>query len=321
MPATTQVPPVAPTPEPAAPASDADPDAPARPLIREPAPGKINLYLHVTGQYPNGYHSLDSLVVFTRLGDTVDVSPGGKRAGIRLTCDGPFAADLGAPDGNLVLRAARLLADRAGRNDEAVDIRLTKRLPVASGIGGGSADAAAAIRALARLWDLGGDPAMLFEIAQELGADVPMCLGCRARPVCAVGGIGDEIAPAPLLPPFHLLLVNPGVMQPTPAVFAAREGAFSEAAPLDRVPENAADLARELKRRTNDLTDAAIALTPDIRTAIDAVAATPDCLLARMSGSGATVFGSFETAGHAEIAAGQLRAAYPDWWVRATALL
>ncbi len=289
-------------------------------LISEPAPAKINLYLHVTERYPSGYHGLDSLVVFSRLGDTIGLNAGKAGSGIRLSIEGPFADDLSGEADNLVVRAAHGLAAAAGIEAADVDLTLTKRLPVASGIGGGSADAAAALRALARYWDV-TDPAPLFEVAQALGADVPMCLGSRARPVMQVAGIGDEIAAAPALPACHLLLVNPGTAVSTPDVFKARTGDFSNPLPLDRAPEDAADLARELKRRANDLTDAAVALSPEIRIAMNAVAATPDCLLARMSGSGATVFGLFETPGEAETAAGALRDAHPDWWVRATGLL
>lgn len=313
---------MSPTPEPSETSADAtDTDWQAKPLISEPAPAKINLYLHVTDKYPSGYHELDSLVVFTRLGDTVEISPGAKGSGIRLTCDGPFAGNLGMNEDNLVARAATMLAEQSGRIDEGLEIKLTKRLPVASGIGGGSADAAATIRGLANLWQLGGNPAMLFEVALELGADVPMCLTSRARGVCRVGGIGDEIFPSPALPYIHLVLVNPGVAQSTPAVFAARDRGFSDAAPIEEPGADAAALAEQLAGRRNDLTKAAVSLSPAIANVLSALSGMPDCLLARMSGSGATCFGIFADPGEAETAAGLLRERHPDWWVRATALM
>jgi len=313
--------PTAAEPMPAANPDDPENDATPSPLISEPAPAKVNLYLHVTEKFPSGYHGLDSLVVFTRLGDTVTLAAGPKGGGIRLSLDGPFADGLAGEDDNLVLRAARRLAEAAGIEGADIDLTLTKRLPVASGIGGGSADAAAALRALARHWSLEARPDLLFEVALGLGADVPMCLGCRARPVVQVGGIGDEIAPAPALPACHMLLVNPGVGVATPPVFAARTGDFSEPMPLDAAPEDAAAFASELKRRSNDLTEPAISLAPEIAGVLDAVASTPGCLLARMSGSGATVFGLYADAGAAETAAGLLRETHPEWWVRATGLL
>lgn len=291
-----------------------------RRVIAEPAPAKINLYLHVTDRYPNGYHALDSLVVFTRLGDTVEIAEAAKAGGISLTCDGPFSDQLSGPDDNLVTEAARMLAVATGNTDKGIDIRLTKRLPVASGIGGGSADAAATIRALATLWGLGDRPDMLFEVALSLGADVPMCLGSRARAVCRVSGIGDEVAPSPPLPSLHLVLVNPGVAQPTPAVFKARTGDFSPPDPIDEPGGSAEALAEQLAGRRNDLTDAAISLTPVIAEVIGALSQSPNCLLARMSGSGATCFGLFRDGGDAETAAGLLRERHEDWWIRATAL-
>ncbi|MEQ8666828.1 MAG: 4-(cytidine 5'-diphospho)-2-C-methyl-D-erythritol kinase [Rhodospirillales bacterium] len=310
----------APTPEVLSPDNDAEPRGGAAPVVREPAPAKVNLYLHVTNKFPSGYHGIDSLVVFTRLGDTVEISPAAPGAGIRLIVDGPFADDLGDAVDNLVFRAAATLAERTGIGD-GVDIRLTKRLPVASGIGGGSADAAAVIRALARLWDLGGAPDLLFEVALGLGADVPMCLGSVARKVCQVSGIGDEIAPAPPLPACHLVLVNPGGAVATPAVFSARDGAFSKPMPIENPAADAAALAEALKQRGNDLTAPAEGLLPAIGTVLAELGGARECLLARMSGSGATCFGLFATPADAETAAGRLRDTHPDWWVRATAVL
>ncbi len=181
------------------------------------ARAKVNLYLHVLGRRPDGYHLLDSLVVFADVGDRIEVAAA---ESLRLAIDGPFAAEVPAGDDNLVLRAARALAQAVGR-PAAAAIRLTKSLPVASGIGGGSADAAATLRALVRLWRLDIDGERLRRLALALGADVPMCL--RARPVF-VGGIGERIEEAPELPPCALLLVNPRVALPTPRGVRATRG-------------------------------------------------------------------------------------------------
>ena len=182
-----------------------------------PAPAKINLYLHVTGRRADGYHELDSLVVFADLGDTVTVAPD---HGLRLTIDGPFASALPAGGDNLVLRAARALADAAGVEAKAA-IGLTKRLPVAAGLGGGSADAAAALGALAALWGIEAGSEMLEDFARGLGADVPACLGGRPA---FVGGIGEALSPAPPLPPAWVVLANCGRALSTAAVFAAYAG-------------------------------------------------------------------------------------------------
>jgi len=206
-----------------------------------------------------------------------------------------------------VLRAARALAAAAGVPARAA-LTLTKRLPLASGIGGGSADAAAALRALDALWGLGWAQARLAEVALSLGADVPACLG--ARP-CVMGGIGEVLRPAPRLPPCGLVLANPRRALATPAVFRARRGGFGAAAALPAGWPDAAALARDLAGFRNDLEPAAIALCPAVGEVLAALRALPGCLLARMSGSGATCFGLFADAAAAEAAA----AALPrGWW-------
>ena len=194
---------------------------PAPVELRLRARAKVNLYLQVTGKRPDGYHELDSLMVFPDVGDELSLE---RATELSLEVDGPFAAALEAegPD-NLVLRAARALGALAG-GGQGARLRLTKNLPVAAGIGGGSADAAAALRGLVRLWGLEVPEARLQALALELGADVPPCL--ESRPVFA-RGIGEILTPAPSLPPFWMVLVNPGVPVQTPAVFKARQGAFS----------------------------------------------------------------------------------------------
>lgn len=271
--------------------------------VTEAAPAKINLCLHVTGRRADGYHLIDSLVVFAGVADRVTAASG---HGLTLGITGPEAAGLSDEADNLVLRAARAM----GEAD--VSLTLWKALPVASGIGGGSADAAAALRALARLT---GTPLPDAATVLALGADVPVCLaGHPAR----MQGVGEVLAPLPPLPPLWVVLVNPRVAVPTPLVFAA----------LDR-PENpvipdlpssgwtdARQLAEWLVARTrNDLERPAHGVERVIADVAAALAATTGCLMTRMSGSGATCFGLFATAGKAQAAAAQVRAARPGWWV------
>lgn len=280
------------------------------------AAAKLNLYLHALGKRPDGYHELDSLVVFASAGDVITVTPAD---GFSLTIDGPFGAPLmaEASGDNLVSRAAHRLAEAVGRRPD-VAVRLTKNLPVASGIGGGSADAAATLRALARLWDLADDDPRLLAVAPRLGADVPVCLFGRTA---YFGGAGEQVVPGPVLPDAGLLLVNPGVHMPTKDVFAARQGAWSQAGRLDRDPLDVEDLAHLLRRRHNDLGAAAQSLSPVIGDVLAALDASPGCLWSRMSGSGATCIGLYASPARAELAAELIARVRPDWWVMPAALL
>ena len=262
------------------------------------APAKVNLYLHVTGKRDDGYHLLDSLAVFPAVGDVVGVAPA---AALGLNISGRFGAVLQAEPDNLLLRAARRLRPGAG-----VALTLEKNLPVASGIGGGSADAAAALRLLARHWDIA---APLHEAALALGADVPVCL---ASAPARMAGIGEILSPAPRLPRFGMVLVNPGVAVATPAVFKARQGPFSAAAALPEAWHDARDMAAALGRLTNDLQAPAVALQPVIGEVLTALESLPGALLARMSGSGATCFAIFATPEQAAAAAEKIR--HPGWW-------
>jgi 4-diphosphocytidyl-2-C-methyl-D-erythritol kinase len=283
--------------------------------VAEPAPAKLNLYLHVLGRRDDGYHRLDSLVAFADIADIVAAAPAD---GLSLAINGPFAAALGTDVAdNLVVRAARLLADRLGREPRA-RLLLTKNLPVASGIGGGSSDAAACLRALAKLWRAELPAEELAALALRLGADVPVCLTRRPS---WLGGIGDEVASAPKLPPAGLLLVNPGIPLPTPAVFRARSGPFSDPARFGASPRDAADLAALLAERRNDLTAAAIGVVPAVAEILAALERLPGALLARMSGSGATCFALFATRDAAAAAGRRLREARPAWWIAAGRLL
>lgn len=258
----------------------------------------------MTGRRADGYHLLDSLVVFAEIGDSVMVAPGDA---LSLAIDGPESAALAAEPDNLVLRAARALAAAAGIDPLGL-LHLIKRLPVASGIGGGSADAAAALRALNRLWRLGRTEAQLAALALQLGADVPVCIASRPA---RMAGVGEVLSAAPRLPHCGLLLVNPRVSLPTPAVFRARQGAFSLPATLCDGWSEATGMARDLAVLGNDLQQPAISLCPPIAEVLAAIAAQPNCLLARMSGSGATCFGLFPSAATAAAAAAALP---PAWW-------
>ena len=278
-----------------------------------PARAKINLYLHVTGRRADGYHCLDSLIVFARLADTIEVEANGE---LVLDIDGPFAMGLATDQNNLVLQAAMSLAQAAGISARA-RIKLYKNLPVAAGLGGGSADAAATLLALRALWNLPTDDITLNALAARLGADVPVCLTTRPS---LVRGIGHDLLPAPPMPSFALLLVNPGLALSTAAVFEGLQKQFASSHPWRESPHNAVALAQSLAQRRNDMEPAARRLTPVIGDVIEALSALPGCRLARMSGSGATCFGLFDDLAGAEGAAKKLAAARTDWWVRASAI-
>ena len=257
--------------------------------MQERAAAKVNLYLHVTGRRPDGYHTLDSLAVFADVGDALRATAA---EALTLQVEGSFGAGLDAGEGNLVMRAARALHRAAGVSPGAA-IRLEKALPVASGIGGGSADAAAALRLLSGLWGFALPPAGLAAVAAELGADVPVCLlSAPSR----MGGVGDLLGVAPSLPAYGLALVNPGIEVSTAAVFGARDGGFSEAAVLPARWGDAAEMAAGLRTLRNDLEEPATALCPAVADVLAWLRAQPGCLLARMSGSGSTCFGLFGTA-------------------------
>jgi 4-diphosphocytidyl-2-C-methyl-D-erythritol kinase len=284
------------------------------------APAKLNLYLHVGPPMADGRHPLDSLAAFADIGDDLAAAPAD---GLSLRIDGPFGAALAADPDNLVLRAARALAQAAGREPNAA-LRLTKRLPIASGIGGGSADAAAALRALSALWSLNLPADALEAIAAGLGADVPVCVGSRPS---VMTGTGETLAPAPALPAeVGVVLVNPGVAAPTGPVYrvfdALTPGRADFAAPAlpAAVPDLDA-LVGLLKARRNDLETAATALVPPIADVLAALRTAPGVRLARMSGSGATCFGLAPDRARAEAAAAAIAGRHPGWWVAAGLLL
>jgi 4-diphosphocytidyl-2-C-methyl-D-erythritol kinase len=282
-------------------------------VLVEKAPAKINLTLRVLGRRADGYHRLESLVAFADFADTLSLQPGGDAA---LDITGPFAAACGPVAGNLVLKALAALRERvAGLN--AGCFVLEKNTPVAAGLGGGSADAAAALRLLARGNGLALDDARLAAAAPAVGADVPVCLESRAR---IMRGVGEELSAALELPPLAALLVNPGVPLATRDVFARFAGNQDGKISLAGVPRERAALIEWLGAQGNDLTPSAIACVPVIADVLQALGALPGARLARMSGSGPTCFALFASAGEAAAAARLLQAERKDWWVYPTTL-
>ncbi|MDA0338764.1 MAG: 4-(cytidine 5'-diphospho)-2-C-methyl-D-erythritol kinase [Proteobacteria bacterium] len=277
--------------------------------VVETACAKINLYLHITGIRDNGYHELDSLFVFANFGDLVSFD---ENEVFSLEVSGPYSASVPSGDDNLILRAASAFAVASGQTKGA-KISLVKNLPVASGIGGGSADAAAVLRGLNRLWKTGWTNAALAEIGLILGADIPAWVACR--PV-QVSGIGEILAASVLLPRIWIVLVNPGVSVSTPDVFGLfdEEADFSAAAPLVAV-SSFEDFVAELKSRRNDLGKPAEHLVPAISDVLKALTGQAGCSFTRMSGSGATCFGLFQTATAAKAAKSHISRDYPHWWV------
>jgi 4-diphosphocytidyl-2-C-methyl-D-erythritol kinase len=274
------------------------------------APAKINLALHVVGRRDDGYHLIDTLVAFTRFGDRLTI---GLADVDSFAVSGPFAAGLEADTSTLVLRARDALRTAFGPLP-SVAITLEKNLPVASGIGGGSSDAAAALRTLARLWSLPVDADGLARIGLALGADVPMCIA--SQPTRATG-IGEQLHPLPHLPPLGIVLVNSGAPVSTAAVFGAL--AQRDGSPLPDLPASFEfhTLCNWLELTRNDLQEPAGALEPSIGRTIAALRKAGGHFV-RMSGSGATCFGLFESGNLAKRAATALRARHPDWFVAAT---
>lgn len=285
--------------------------APALATAVEPAPAKVNLDLLVTGRRADGYHELDSLVVFTALGDSVAL---GRPGDPPLTLCGPRAAGLPV-EGNLVARAAAAFA--SATRQKAPPLVLDKQLPVAAGLGGGSADAAAALRLLDRsrstrlgLW-------RLAEIGEAIGSDLPACVHART---VRMRGRGERLDPVVGLPELWLVLVNPGIELLTGPVFAALAGPGEPRRQGLKAAPGFAAFVAWLAEQRNDLERAAIGLCPPIARVLAALAAQPGCALARMTGSGPTCFGLFADAAAAERAAAVLARAEPDWWVRASGL-
>ena len=276
--------------------------------VRIFAPAKINLFLHVGGKRADAYHELESLVVFARAGDELAFDRADE---FSLTIDGPFAGALTPDPDNLVLKAARALADRGGVR-EGARIVLTKNLPIASGIGGGSADAAATLRGLARLWNLNITPEQLRKVGETLGSDVPVCIGCTPA---WMEGRGEKVTELSGIPEVPMVLVNPGIAVPTGKVFAALKERRGIGLPRPGAMKDGRDLVAYLKTTANDLEAPARRVAPVISEVLDALAMQPGTLLSRMSGSGATCFAIFESNEFAKGTARALNARNPGWWI------
>jgi len=277
----------------------------------EPAPAKINLSLHVVGQQNNGYHLLEGLSVFTQLSDGLTIREAQKD---RLHIIGPFAKKLDNENDNIILRAVALFRVHwPNAIPEGLDITLEKHLPVAAGIGGGSADAAAALRIAARMSKRKVSVSELADVALQLGADVPMCLFSRT---CLVAGVGEEVQIVEPFPSLHLVLANPGIAVSTADIFGKLKSKNNpKMAVLPTDPNDIDALGLWLQDTRNDLEAPAIESAPEISMLSDTLSEQSGCLLARMSGSGATVFGVFSEEGSAMAAAQQMRKAYPNAWV------
>ncbi len=287
-------------------------------ILFERAPAKVNLSLHVVRRREDGFHELESLVAFSCLGDTLSLYPDGDSS---LAVSGPRAVDAGPVESNLVLKAENALRQRIpGLKTGA--FRLTKSLPAAAGIGGGSSDAAAALRLLARANGLSTDDSRVLDAAAATGSDVPVCLGTRAR---MMRGRGEILGPVLRLPPLFAVLVNPGVAVETKAVFSRMGLSPGESYGFGAHPPvtgdiTFGDLMRALKKSRNDMEDAASVMAPVINHVVAVLSAARGCALARMSGSGATCFALFETWRQASKAARAIRADHPEWWVKACSL-
>ena len=288
----------------------------------EIAYAKVNLALHVLHRRTDGYHSLESLVAFADYGDMLKATPA-PEGRMRLSVTGAFAEVLRQttkPENNLVIRAATELARAAGKTPIApTQIDLVKRIPIAAGLGGGSADAAAALRLLDREWKISLGTERLAEIGQRLGADVPMCLA--SKPLVAKG-IGERIRLVPNMPSLPIVLAHPGVPIPTAEVFARLPE--DERSGLPALPDKfptVLEVIFWLRQARNDLAEPAAAVNKAAASAAKTLMRDPDCMFARMSGSGAAAFGIFINLAAAERAAERLRAAKPDWWIVAARTL
>ena len=287
------------------------------PSASEMAYAKVNLALHLVERLPNGYHQLDSIVAFVDIGDQLQatINPQGT---LQLSIDGAYGQNLPTED-NLIIRAAQCLQQQAQLSMGA-HIRLSKHIPVGAGLGGGSADAAAALRLLNRLWGLGYSDAMLAELGEQLGADIPACIFSQAT---RMEGIGEQLTAMPYVPSMPLLLVYPNVPLWTPDVYRAMTNKpFSGR--LSAIPSIGSSMdswIQWLQQCGNDLEYAAHTLNPHIATMLQALAFVDGCMLARMSGSGSACFGIFATNEHAAAAEQKIRSAHPSWWVRASQIL
>lgn len=285
--------------------------------IRLSAPAKINLTLVVTGKRPDGYHVLDSLVAFADLGDVIELA---EASSFSFSVSGPFASmftpeevDPSASSENIAVRAVYALA-AAERRPPNVSLHLIKNLPLASGLGGGSADAAAVVRCLQKLWGISSDSPYLPDLLKSLGSDVPVCWRCSAQ---RVRGIGDILEDAPIFPPLSVVLVNPLKPCPTVDVFRRHKGFHKGLPSFPARFDSVHRFVEFLEAQGNDLLPAALQVVPEIGACLEALSKQKGCFLSRLSGSGATCFGVFEDRLQSQEAAKRLARLFPAWWVQA----
>ena len=281
---------------------------PTRKMIKVTAHAKVNLTLHVVGQRANGYHELQSLVCLTEFGDQIHLSPA---AGFSFQVIGPYASGIPVDESNLVVQAAKFMAQKHSKSLDC-HIILEKNLPMASGIGGGSSDAAAVMRALSQYFSV---PLPNVDELMTLGADIPVCM---TTGLTLMEGAGEDVTQLSAAPNWGVVLVNPNVGVSTPVVFNALNSKRN--LPMQDVAENCVDIAW-LGDQRNDLEAPAMAMVPEVGAVVDAISAAPHCQMARMSGSGATCFGVFADIKHANAAAERLQRAHPDWWVVSTKIV
>jgi len=278
--------------------------------VQRIAPAKVNLALHVTGQRADGYHLLDTLVAFTNFGDHLDIAVS---EWPKASVSGPFGPGLSMDSGNLVSRAEAMWRQAVGQTLPPVRIHLTKNLPIASGIGGGSADAAATLLGLSDLFDRPLPAKQLHTLAVQLGADVPMCLAGQSLRATGIGEAFEPVA----MNSHAIVLVNPGVEVATPDVFAALKTKFNAALTPPPFNEEAEDWVTWLRDQRNDLQDPASQVAPEVAQCLIALAQQDGCLFHRMSGSGATCFGLFVDDDLAQAAAAKIVVQHPNWWAQA----
>ncbi len=293
--------------------------SPSLDSVSEKACAKINLALHVTGRRNDGYHLLDSLVVFADYGDELCLSPATKTS---LAISGPFGAGLETENDNLILRAHRVLSDALKTQLPPTRFNLVKNLPVSSGIGGGSADAAAALRGLIKLWRLDVTESLVAECALKLGADVPVCL---KNTTCQMQGIGEIISPIKNFAPLYIMLVNSGVTISTPSIFSqlnleVGQAAFSKLSPFEHL-DSQTQWINWLKATRNDLQEAAQQQSDEVAQTLAAIQGSDNLLFSRMSGSGATCFGLYAHLDQAQKACAAIKRDHPQWWAVAAPVL
>ena len=278
------------------------------------APVKINLSLQIIGRRNDGFHLLESLIVFADQGDGLTVSSADT---LSLTIKGPFAGSLSTDKNNLVMKAAALLADFHKIRPKA-HIELNKNIPIASGLGGGSADAAATLHALTKLWRFPISDQDLNKIAEQIGSDVPVCLNQKSA---IMEGIGERVHRLGNLPKFGILLVNSNFPVSTQEVFQKYGANFSAPGSLNQIPKDRETLLKLLHSLQNDLTQASINTAPEIKNVLSVLSDLNNQLLVRLSGSGGTCFALFENTKNAQEAAEKLNKKFPDWWINPTSIL